>query len=231
MARDKSYGSGYKNTGKADPTVGTKGKRKASAAELSRVKASNTQSLKSRLAKSGPDPVMGLGVGLRVLRGASAALAASGNLVKASMINQRVDASTRGRTAARNIAQFGGSRQIEGSSFARTDAARTLRDARTSSRHGSEAYPRRDFTTVGTAPTSIAANQKTPSSSNFYREGKRYVDTRYNFDPIVSPRQKTFNARDGYGIIGKKITGPKKGQLPPTGARYAPPRKERGGQR
>ena len=38
MGVDKSYGSGYKNTGKADPTVGTKGKRKASGAERSRAK-------------------------------------------------------------------------------------------------------------------------------------------------------------------------------------------------
>ena len=232
MGRDKSYGSGYKNTGKADPTVGTKGKRKASAAELSRVKESNTQSLKSRLAKRGPDPVMALGVSTRVLRGAAAALSAAGNIGRAQMATQRANIAQQGRAASRVIAQAGGARRIEDAYPVRSEVANTLRNARYTPRQSSEAYPRSFDAFVGRSPRSVPATQKTPSAQNFYEGGRRYVDTRYTYDPITSPRRTQYDPRTGYATQPKTITGPKPGAaLNPTGARYAPPRKVRGGGR
>ncbi len=234
MGRDKSYGSGYNNTGKADPTVGTKGKRKASAAELNRVQQLDAQSLKARIVGKGPDPLMGLGVSTRVLRGAAAALSAAGNIGRAQMATQRANISQQGRAAARVIAQAGGTRRISSEYPAMSTPANTLRNAQTTTRKSSEAYPRSFDAFAGRSPRSTQATQKTPSAQNFYQGGRRYVDTRYTYDPITSPRKTQFDPRTGYALQPKTITGPRPGAaLNPTGARYAPPRKgkARGGTR
>jgi len=70
MGRDRGYGSGYKNTGKSDPTVGTNGKRKASGAETARIKANDKKSFDARMKARGPDPTMmmgGISAGLKAL--------------------------------------------------------------------------------------------------------------------------------------------------------------------
>jgi hypothetical protein len=234
MARDRGYGSGYKNTGKADPTVSTKGKRKASGAETSRMREANSNALKAQLVKRGPDPAMALGVSTRVLRGAAAALSAAGNVARAQMATQRANVAASGRASAKALAQARAAEARFGNQFPQLPSSSTSisRNARTTGRQSSEAYPRSFDAIVGRAPRSVPATQKTPSAQNFYEGGRRYQDTRYTYDPITSPRKTQYDPRTGYALQPKTITGPKPGAaLNPTGARYAPPRKARGGQR
>ena len=105
MAVDKGYGSGYKNTGRADPTSGLKkGKRKASGAERSRVKDLKSGSL-GRPAGSSPfNDIKGKAISFTDLGGVAAAagLAAAGVAVSRvrrsntpSATRARVIASTR----------------------------------------------------------------------------------------------------------------------------------------
>ena len=101
MAVDKGYGSGYKGTGKADRTVGAKGKRTASGAERSRVKDLKSGSL-GRPAGSSPfNSIKGKAISFAELGGlaASAGLAAAG--VAVSRVRQ---SNTPSATRARVIA-------------------------------------------------------------------------------------------------------------------------------
>jgi len=92
MGVDKGYGSGYKNTGKADPTVGTNGKRKASGAESSRAKDLKSGSL-GRPAGSSPfNSIKGKAISFTDLGGviASAGLAAAGIAASRTGAGRRV---------------------------------------------------------------------------------------------------------------------------------------------
>ena len=98
MGVDKSYGSGYKRTGKADPTVGTKGKRKASGAERSRAKDLKSGAL-GRPAGSSPfNNVKGKAIGWDEVAG----VAATVGLAAAGIAGLR---SVRGSVIKRNAAQ------------------------------------------------------------------------------------------------------------------------------
>ena len=118
MGVDKSYGSGYKNTGKADPTSGLKkGKRKASAAERSRAKDLKSGAL-GRPAGSSPfndlkgraipmDKLLGIaataalaGAGIAGLRGVRASVIKRNAAERTSIMDSKVNAIKAGRNMA-----------------------------------------------------------------------------------------------------------------------------------
>jgi len=115
MAVDKGYGSGYKGTGKADRTVGAKGKRTASGAERSRVKDLKSGSL-GRPAGSSPfNSIKGKAIMWEELGGlaASAGLAAAGIAASRTGAGRRViksvtPAAPRIAAASRRIAAQSG---------------------------------------------------------------------------------------------------------------------------
>jgi type II secretory pathway pseudopilin PulG len=239
MGVDKGYGSGKPRSAANSASRRTQAaKANLRKENIKRVSAETGKKIKSNALKAALrnapqiDPAMGLGVSTRVLRGAAAALSAAGNIGRAQMATQRANIAQQGRAASRVIAQAGGARRISDAYPVRSEAANTLRNARTTTRQSSEAYPRSFDAFVGRSPRSVPATQKTPSAQNFYEGGRRYVDTRYTYDPITSPRRTQYDPRTGYATQPKTITGPKPGAaLNPTGARYAPPRKVRGGGR
>ena len=122
MGVDKSYGSGYKRTGKADPTVGTKGKRKASGAERSRAKDLKSGAL-GRPAGSSPfnnlkggaipmDALLGIaataalaGAGIAGIRGVRASVIKRNAAKRTSIMDSKLNAinTIRPAIAAQNV--------------------------------------------------------------------------------------------------------------------------------
>jgi len=92
MGVDKGYGSGYKNTGKADPTVGKNGKRRASGAELSRAKDLKSGALGRPEGASPFNNIKGKAIKWDELTGlaASAGLAAAGIAASRTGAGRRV---------------------------------------------------------------------------------------------------------------------------------------------
>jgi hypothetical protein len=237
MGRDKGYGSGKSRSAANSASRRTQ----ANSASLRKQGGARTAAARQSAAientlRKGPqlDPAMGLGVSTRVLRGAAAALSAAGNVARAQMATQRANVAASGRASARALAQARAAEVRFGNTFPQlpTSSTSISRNARTAGRQSTEAYPKSFDAIAGRAPRSVQATQKTPSAQNFYEGGRRYVDTRYTYDPITTPRRTQYDPRTGYAVQPKTITGPKPGAaLNPTGARYAPPRKARGGQR
>lgn len=236
MARDKNYGSGKSVTGNASRSRArvaagrfTKGKKRAvdnlvisKAGEFADFLVSGPKEIRGKYSEVGISPTKLVTAAKLLFQGGSAA--------RASDAAARAAVKQSGRNTSKIIAQFGGAKKISNSGFPTSDAANTLRNARTTLRSSSEAYPRSFDAFVGRSPRSTIATQKTPSAQNFYQGGKRYVDTRYNFDPITSSRSTQYTPKGGYKTQPKKITGPKTGSaLNPTGTRYAPPRKAKVG--
>lgn len=235
MAIDKGYGSG-----KPRSAANSRARQRVAAKRYSKGKKNPEFNLVSKAGEvadyivSGPKETRGkyleVGVSPTKLVTAAKLLLQGGNVARASDAAARAAIKQSGRRTSKVIAQFGGARKISNGSFPTSDAANTLRNARTTIRGGTEAYPRSFDAFVGRSPRSTVATQKTPSAQNFYQGGKRYVDTRYTFDPITNPRVRQYTPKDGYKTQPKKITGPKTGAaLNPTGTRYAPPRKSNRG--
>lgn len=234
MGVDKSYGSGKSRSSSNSSTR----RNAANSANLRKQGGERTASARKaesirNMLRTGPqlDPSMALGVSTRVLRGAAAALAAGGNVVRAQMATQRANLATSGRATAKSLAQAKAYEAKFGNPFPQLPSSSTSikRSAVTTNRPSTEAYPRSFDSIVGRSPRSTPANQTTPSAQNFFQGGRRYVDTRYNYDPITSNRVVKYDPRTGYATQPKVITGPKPGAaLNPTGARYAPPRRPRG---
>ena len=145
MAVDKGYGSGYKGTGKADRTVGAKGKRTASGAERSRVKDLKSGSL-GRPAGSSPfNSIKGKAISFTDLGGVAAAagLAAAGIAASRTGAGRRVvkavtPAAPRIAAAASRVA----SRSANNAYFLRGDAKYLMEDSiRTDRRADSQRNP------------------------------------------------------------------------------------------
>jgi hypothetical protein len=264
MGVDKSYGSGYKNSGKSKASALKPGSMKKTAPAVAKAR-----TLQSRNAAASPSlvrdaynkkTVAGLkraatdvsnaifgkpivingqraleaGISPVKLAAAAKALLRSGQAGLSSQAAARAAVKVAGRASSTAIAKAKDAFKGDAAEFAymNNSPQSLIRGASTAGRRSTEAYPKSFDGIVGRSTRSSAANQTTPSAENFFQNGRRYVDDRYKYDPISSPRRTQYDPRTGYATQPKTITGPKPGAaLNPTGARYAPPRKARGGQR